>query len=76
LLAAGARGISVEDTAPCPAGDVVLGGGGEVSTEGGDVGALESSYPSPGGWVAVAVTTAGEEGGKISVKAHAICGSR
>ncbi len=71
-VAANARGFTVEDVASCPSGDVVLAGGGSVSTEGGDVGALQSSYPTGTTWVAVAVTTAGREGGNQRNRARGL----
>jgi hypothetical protein len=72
------RGVTVKDVATCPTGLVVLGGGGTVSASPAptEVASLERSYPSaPNAWTAVAVSTRGEEGGKISVKAYAICGN-
>jgi len=69
-------GETVKDVATCPSGQVVLGGGGNVSTSGGAVGALQSSSPtSSNEWTAVAVVTTGEAGGELHVKADAICGS-
>jgi hypothetical protein len=62
--------------ATCPAGLVVIGGGGAVGTSGGSVGALESSTPTaPNQWTAVGVVTIGKAGSQISVKAYAICGN-
>jgi len=70
------RGETVTDVATCPAGLVVLGGGGAVSTTGNSVGALESSTPTaPNQWTAVAVVTIGKAGSSMSVKAYAICGN-
>ncbi len=74
------RGETVEDVATCPAGQVVLGGGGVIETTpagpGGVVGALKSSSPTAANaWTAVAVVTAGKAGGEIHVTAFAICGN-
>jgi hypothetical protein len=70
------RGNTAEEVVPCPSGMVVLGGGGNVSTAGGAVGALVSSYPSAANaWTAAAVTTTGKAGGEIGVTVYAICGA-
>lgn len=63
------------DEAECPAGDVILGGGGKLETNANAVGALQSSYPtSIKKWAAVGVvTSASEHTGTLKVKAYAIC---
>ena len=68
-------GETSADEAECPAGDVVLGGGGKLETNANAVGALQRSYPtSTKKWAAVGVVTStSEQVGSLKVTAYAIC---
>ena len=62
-------------TATCPAGKVLLGGGGQATTTDADRASLPESYPSDATtWTAVGVVTANLTGGaQMTVRAYALC---
>jgi hypothetical protein len=65
-------------TATCPAGKVLLGGGGQVTQNGGNEGdvILQKSYPSgPTTWTAVGVILGFGLAASMDVQAYVICTS-
>ena len=68
-------------TATCNDGDLLLGGGANVTTSGGPVAALQFSMPDPNdgstptGWQAQAVELTSSIGQTFTVTAYAICGT-
>ena len=73
--------MQINSTASCPAGKVLLGGGGRVTTAGSgtpnNAAMLSESYPSAAGtWKAVATVGTSLSGSqKIAVEAYAVCSS-
>jgi hypothetical protein len=66
----------VTGTASCPAGKLLVGGGGRTSATNTGRAALQASYPSSTTtWTAIAILTAGNlgGGGSLTVQAYAIC---
>jgi hypothetical protein len=68
-----AGNFTVASAANCPAGTILLGGGGHVGLTQGAGGALSASFPSGQSWVASAVVTHASPKGTITVQAVAFC---
>ena len=68
-----AGNFTVASAANCPAGTVLLGGGGHVGLTQGAGGALSASFPSGQSWVAIATVTHASPNGTITAQAYAFC---
>ena len=68
-----AGNFTVASAANCPAGTVLLGGGGHVGLTQGAGGALSASFPSGQSWVAIATVTHASPNGTITGQAYAFC---
>ena len=68
-----AGNFTVASAASCPAGTVLLGGGGHVGLTQGAGGALSASFPQGQSWVAIATVTHAAPSGTITGQAYAFC---
>jgi hypothetical protein len=68
-----AGNFTVASAANCPAGTILLGGGGHVGLTQGAGGALSASFPSGQSWVAIATVTHAAPNGTITGQAYAFC---
>jgi hypothetical protein len=68
-----AGNVTPMSSANCPAGTILLGGGGHVGLTQGAGGALSASFPSGQSWLAGATVTHAAPKGTITVQAYAFC---